>query len=271
MGFRSEEDGESGVVFWISPENNFNQKENQNKDEKENFKDKDEKENKNKEIKNEKILLLCPGICGCSLYAWMIYRLAYDSSFKKRYRYIVGVDLPVISGYKLPSLQPGVKTPMPTAEEVAEAIERLACSLLGYSSNSDASKNSLDMIGHSFGGLVVSYVGHYRPHLLDKQVYAESQTFAVMASKGWHIFFGGHTIKKALKNLFQFNIGQVISFSVITDMRPQHLMHNSTYFFEYCNRETTLKGKNRVLIIAGDQDDHVFLIFFFFFKYMSNY
>ena len=86
----------------------------------------------------------------------------------------------------------------------------------------------IDIIGHSYGAFVVSYLALHRPNLLGRQVYAEGPCFIPHASKGWSRLFQRFTWPVLLRHLLY-----------IVQPRPKNLIMLNYGCFRHSGRQET--------------------------------
>merc|ERR1712032_1525102 len=86
-------------------------------------------------------------------------------------------------------------------------------------------------------GIPLSYASRYAPGLFDKQLYAEPPVFFTHASKSWPHFFVRYPANRFITR----------------EVHHQHILKNSTWFFESCHRENSLDASVMLILAADDE------------------
>jgi pimeloyl-ACP methyl ester carboxylesterase len=132
----------------------------------------------------------------------------------------------------------------PTAQQIVETIV-----------NEFDGNDVVDGIGHSAGTIVLSYITNQQPEFLRKRVFIDTPVFFPDTTKFWPILFEPVTWTKIIKLMSQGKYIRAASDFIFAEQWNQHLTHNSTYFYEYCNREYNLD--ENTLILLGEYDHFI--------------
>ena len=153
---------------------------------------------------------------------------------------IVLLELPGVSGTEVESY--------PTAQQLVDTV-------VGQFEDDDI----VDGIGHSYGSLVLSYITNQRPNFLRKRIFIDTPVFFPDSTKFWPVVFRPITWSHLYAGLASpFRSGRpmrAMSDFIFSEQWTQHLIHNATYFYEYCNREIGLD--HNTLILLGGRDHFV--------------
>jgi len=189
----------------------------------------------------------------------VVYRRTFDKQKKNKLLFLHGVGLGVVPYLKFInkfaalygeiiivefpgiSLHPCDKSYYPAAQEIVETIV-----------NEFAEGDLVDAIGHSYGSLVLSYIANKAPRLLNKRVYLDTPAFFPETVNFWPHVFKPITWSYIFNLLLKRKYAKAISEFIFAEQWNQHLMHNATYFYEYCNLEYNLDENTLILIGAKD-------------------
>ena len=192
----------------------------------------------------DKCLLFLPGLgIGAAPYAPLLWALTDDVALRNTYADLVIIEPPGLSMHPMRDRDDAPAFPAP--DEIVDAISRLVRNTLHH--------ERADAIGHSYGGLMLSYIAQHEPSLLDRQVYAETMCFFSHASAGWPLLMAEPSRLKLARLLLGAEFSKLMSFIIISETYTQHVLHSCIWWYQYCNRETTL-GERAMILLAGD--DH---------------
>jgi pimeloyl-ACP methyl ester carboxylesterase len=145
------------------------------------------------------------------------------------YDNVIFVEMPGISGHP----HPKVKI---TAQETAETI----CGVIRKFPN-------IDVIAHSYGTCVLTYIENRYPEFFRKSIYVEPTCFFPVNTKYWPIAF------KQMSWFANAPIRDKIMDIGLSEQYSQHLIHNHVYMYEFVNRDKKMT-KNTMIVLSGNDD-----------------
>lgn len=148
---------------------------------------------------------------------------------------IVLLELPGVSGANT-----DIES-FPTAQQIVETV-------VGAFEEDDI----VDGIGHSYGSLVLSYITNQRPYFLRKRIFIDTPVFFPDNTKFWPSVFRPITWSALFWLLSTGRFARALSDFIFSEQWSQQLIHNSTYFYEFCNREIGLD--ENTMILLGERD-----------------
>jgi pimeloyl-ACP methyl ester carboxylesterase len=161
--------------------------------------------------------------------------LDFIHKFTDLYGEIIIVEFPGISRNTYE------KSYYPTPQEIVETIvNELGEGLV------------IDAIGHSYGSIILSYIANKAPQFLNKRVYLDTPAFFPDTLNFWPQVFKPIAWSDILQLVAKRKFAKAFSEFIFAEQWNQHLMHNATIFYEYCNLEYNLDEKT--LIILGAKD-----------------
>jgi pimeloyl-ACP methyl ester carboxylesterase len=177
--------------------------------------------------------------------------LKFINKFAGLYGEIIIVEFPGISRNTYE------KSYYPTAQEIVDTIVNEF--VIGH--------DVVDAIGHSYGSLVLSYIANKAPRLLNKRVYLDTPAFFPDSVKFWPQVFRPITWSYIFDLIQKRNFAKAMREFIFAEQWNQHLMHNATYFYEYCNLEYNLDANTMILLGAKDNFINAYNIQ----RYMEEY
>jgi pimeloyl-ACP methyl ester carboxylesterase len=159
---------------------------------------------------------------GAIPYFTIIERIAKQNSYDN----IIFVEIPGISGNSYPKSKI-------TSQEIANVILE----------NIEMYK-IIDVISHSYGTCVLTYIENRYPDFFRKSVYIDPICFFPCNTKFWPITF------KQMKWLTDKRRLISVNELFFSEQYHSHLIHNSSYFYEFTNREKKMT-KNTMILLGG--------------------
>lgn len=186
--------------------------------------------------RGQRCLLFIPGFgIGATAYMPMISALR-----KNLTNFIVIVENPGISGFGM-RRSDGL---YPCAEEIVESISTLVTVQLR--------RATVDVVCHSYGGIILSYIMNSKPEIIHRAVYMEVACFFSNTSFFWPEIFRTRPTQSPLVSMAKCMWMRMFFDYCLYDNYHQHVIHNAIWFFEYCNRESTLNNSTMVLLSSKD-------------------
>lgn len=161
--------------------------------------------------------------------------LSFINKFADFYGEIIIVEFPGISRNAYDKMY------YPTAEEIVDTI-----------ANEFAPNDVVDAIGHSYGSVILSYLANKKPTFLNKRVYLDTFAFFPDSVKFWPQVFKPITVSYIFGLFGNMRFGKALSEIMFAEQWHQHLIHNATYYYEYCNLEYNLNETTMIIVGAKD-------------------
>ena len=182
-------------------------------------------------------------------YVPFVARLLSSSHLADAFDTFVILEPPGVSGLPPRDMQAASATTSayPTAAEFADAVVRMISTTLHGA-------RTVDAVGHSYGGMILSYVELYHPEVLNRVAYLDCPLFFVHTTCFWPILFTPITYRRIAALLATGAVREAISLFVYGELWHQHVIRHCTWLCEYCSREVDMNTGERHLVVLSQED-----------------
>lgn len=217
LGFAKRVDAETGVVFWV-------------------------KRPRTPPRPDQRAMFLIPGlnVVGAVPYLALLRELV--NRLADSHPTFVVFEAPGLADHPVRS-EPA-DCPYPRSDEIVAAVQRTLQSL---------DLNKIDSIGHSYGGLVLTYIDNQQPQLLAKTAFMETPALLTHTSKSWPQTFGVYKVADIFWGLLTLDPNKVVTTLSFTELWHQHVLKNVIWVFEHVNLERTF-GKHSLFLVSKEDE-----------------
>ena len=107
-------------------------------------------------------------------------------------------------------------------------------------------------MAHSYGCMVLSYINNMNSKLINKSIYIDPSCFFTCTTKFGTIVYKKTSWFDIINLIFKLKFSSAISRLLFSEIYHQYILCNTTYFYEYCNRENNLNSSTIIFLSEKD-------------------